>query len=264
MDIRKRVLKNASMLFVLAVIMILIALTVYSGVWPPASVVESESMEHSTTWQYGTIVPGTIVFVKKTDSPYKDVITYVRGREIGYSTYGEYGNVILYRSPDGQTIIHRAMFFLYWENGTPEIKDYEGQKWIKINEDYIIIYDCGYNGRNLFVNITGMKNESGFITVGDHNLATSPFFVKKYDAYIAADQNIFGYPPVSNSSIVGIAFWNIPWFGLIKLNIMRLYGAWPYYNEVPAHSYEYLIISIIIIFGVPASVNYVYKKRKKD
>ncbi|MGC8608982.1 MAG: S26 family signal peptidase, partial [Thermoplasmata archaeon] len=147
--------------------------------------------------------------------------------------------------------------------GHPFVKDYEGQKWIKISEDYIIIYNCSYNGRNLIVNITGMKNEDGFITVGDHNLATSPFYDKKYGAYLAADQNIFGYPPVSNSSVEGIAFGNIPWFGLIKLNFMELYGAWPYYNEVPEYSYDYLAITIIILIGISESANYAFKKMKK-
>lgn len=234
---------------VIVIILILAGITAYSGEFPPASVVESDSMEHSANWTWGTINVGDIVIVKYMPDPVKNVITYVVGRETNFSTYGEFGDVILYHDPNGNIVIHRAMFYLSWNNSKPVVDGYHGQSWLKIFGFNIVIYDCGYSHRNLLVNVSDFVNQSGFITVGDHNLATSYFYNSHYDAYLAADQNVGITPaPVSAKQVVGVARGDIPWFGLIKLNIMRAEGDWPYYNEVPAHSYQYLGISLFIIF----------------
>jgi len=159
--------KNAWLLAVLIIILVLISITVYSGVFPPASVVESYSMEHSNKWQYGIIDEGTIVFVKKINN-INEIKTYVTGKEINYKSYGEYGNVILYHDySDNKITIHRAMFYLYWNNSMPEIAGYHNQSYITIAKNFILMKDVGYAHRNLIVNITDFKNESGFITVGD-------------------------------------------------------------------------------------------------
>jgi len=258
-----RISRYSTLILVIAIVAIIASLTAYGGIWPPASVVESESMQHSNRWEFGVINTGDIVLLKKVPDPVKNVITYVVGRDIGYKTYGEYGDVILYTAPNGEVIIHRAMFYLSWDNGTPVVYGYHNQSWIKVTKSYVIIYDCSYNGRNLYVNLKGLQGEDGFITVGDHNLATSTLFVAKYDAYIAADQNIFGYPPVKPQNVVAVAYGQIPWLGLIKLNIMRLYGEWPYYSEVPEYAYDYLFITLFVIFVLPYISYYAYKKLKK-
>lgn len=226
------------------VIVFIVSITVYCGIWPPVSTVASESMTHSDYWDPGTLNVGDIVFVKRVTDVPGPVITYVVGRETGYSTYGEYGNVILYKNPSGETIIHRAIFYLCWNGSTPEVQGYHGQSWIIINDSYVIIMDMGYAHRNLFVNLKGMQGHDGFITVGDYNLAVAAAPIKfnsTLTVYKAADQNIgITNLPVSARNIVGIAFWDIPWFGLIKLNILRLYGKWPQYNEVAKDSYDLL------------------------
>ena len=238
-------------LAIIAVIVILAGITIYSGEWPPASVVESESMQHSSNWTWGTINTGDIVLVKYTGNPAQTVNTYVTGRESNYSTYGEYGNVILYNDPNGNTVIHRAMFYLSWDNGTPVVTGYENQTWLRIVNDNVIIYNCGYTHRNLIVDVSHYENQDGFITVGDHNLAVSQLFNRTFDAYYAADQNIGIAPgPITEGQIVGVAVGQLPWFGLIKLNILRLEGNWNYNSEVPAHSYEYLGLSLFLILVV--------------
>ncbi len=247
---------------VIAVIVIIVAIagvTVYSGMFPPASVVESESMQHSNNWQFGVINTGDIVIVKKVSDPQKNVVTYVQGRETGFSTYGDYGNVILYNAPLNLVVIHRAMFYLSWSNGNPVIEGASNQSWITVTPTYVLIKDVGYAHRNLLVNIGGFKNESGFITMGDHNLATASqiFYNSSMKAYVAADENvgIIGHP-VTASNIVGEAQGQIPWFGLIKLNIMRLQGTWQYPNDVPNFSYYYLgasIFAIIVLIFFPYS-----------
>ncbi len=247
---------------VIAVIVIIVAIagvTVYSGMFPPASVVESESMQHSNNWQFGVINTGDIVIVKKVSDPQKNVVTYVQGRETGFSTYGDYGNVILYNAPLNLVVIHRAMFYLSWSNGNPVVEGASNQSWITVTPTYVLIKDVGYAHRNLLVNIGGFKNESGFITMGDHNLATASqfFYNSSMKAYVAADENvgIIGHP-VTASNIVGEAQGQIPWFGLIKLNIMRLQGTWQYPNDVPNFSYYYLgasIFAIIVLIFFPYS-----------
>ncbi len=246
----------ASLAFIIAVIAILVSLTAYSGVFPPASVVESYSMEHSDKWQYGLIDEGTVVMVKKVSSV-NDITTYVKGREINYSTYGEFGNVILYHnSALGVVTIHRAMFYLYWNGTSPEIRGYHGQPYIHIYGDSILLDNIGYAHRNLIVNVSGYTGDSGFITVGDHNLACLPedsgYYNKTYNAYYASDQNIWGIRPVNLTDIVGKAYGYIPWIGLIKLNILRMEGKWPreYYIHVPEYSYDGLFLSIIAFLAV--------------
>jgi signal peptidase len=246
--------KKLPVIIVLVVIISLAGIVIYSGVFPPASVVESYSMEHSEKWQYGIIDEGTVVLVKKVNN-INDVVTYVQGRSENYSTYGEYGNVILYHnSALGLITIHRAMFYLSWNNTQPEIKGYNNQSYIHIYKDNIVMDGVGYADRNLIVNVSGYTGESGFITVGDHNLATLPknsrYYNSTYNAYFASDQNIWGIKPVSLDKIVGKAYGYIPWFGLVKLNLLRLEGKWPreYYTHVPEYSYLGLTFSTIGIF----------------
>ncbi len=240
------------------IVAVLVGVTVYSGVIPPATVVESGSMQHSADWQFGVINTGDIVIVKKLPNPEKDVTTYVQGRTSNFSTYGDYGNVLLYDAPGGLVVIHRAMFYLSWSNGNPVVQGYANQSWITVTDKYVLIKNVGFTHRNLEVLISGFQNESGFITMGDHNLALSALYDKNLNAYIAADENVnIISHPVNQSDIVGIAQGQIPWFGLIKLNIMRLQGAWPYYYEVPNYSYYYLATALILI-GI--AIFFPYKK----
>ncbi len=240
--------KYVEVAIVAAILIFIVSVTVYSGEIPPVSTIASESMTHSDYWTYGTMNVGDIVFVKKVDSVPGSIVTYVVGRETNYSTYGEFGNVILYKNPSGTTIIHRAMFYLTWNNSYPVIQGYHNQSWISLTRSYVVIYDVGFSHRNLVVYLSGMVNESGFITVGDFNLAYRGIYNSTLNAYEAADQNVgITNAPVSSVNIVGVAFWDIPWFGLIKLNILKAYGQWPYSNEVAKNSYYYLYTSIAVI-----------------
>src|SRR3989442_3796397 len=52
-----------------------------------------------------------------------DVVTYLEGRASGYSTYGDYGDVIIFRRPSSATpVIHRAiMYVTVHTNNTADI-----------------------------------------------------------------------------------------------------------------------------------------------
>ncbi len=89
----------------LVVLLLLGALSAATRNWPPLVVVESGSMQRGPgESSLGRIDTGDIVLVSKVDSP-REIKSYVAGRAAGYSTYGDYGDVIVYRSLclDGRT-----------------------------------------------------------------------------------------------------------------------------------------------------------------
>ncbi|MEA1869441.1 MAG: S26 family signal peptidase [Euryarchaeota archaeon] len=81
------------------------------GTWAPMRAIESGSMEPH-------MMVGDIVFIK--DISRIEVVTQEDGATNGYKTFGDYGNVILYRkygSTADTPIIHRAMYYV--EAGEP-------------------------------------------------------------------------------------------------------------------------------------------------
>ncbi len=97
---------------ILAIIVIGIViggLVAYTNSWPPVYVVQSMSMQHGPNDHLGLINTGDLVLSKKV--PVSTIVPYVVGMRTGYTTYGEYGDVVLYE-PNGGTgtpIIHRAI-----------------------------------------------------------------------------------------------------------------------------------------------------------
>lgn len=87
-----------------------IAVRESSGVDPPFTVVESQSMQHGNGSEIGIIDTGDMVLVK---SPSKtDIVSYVEGYHSGYRSFGEYGSVIVYERSVGNPVIHRAILWL--------------------------------------------------------------------------------------------------------------------------------------------------------
>jgi signal peptidase I len=85
----------------------------YTQNWPPMVVVESESMMHAEDSEVGVIDTGDLVLVKKIGSR-GDITTYFVGKKQDYKTYGEYGDVIIYKKDGGKEtpVIHRAILWL--------------------------------------------------------------------------------------------------------------------------------------------------------
>ena len=105
----------------------------YTGNWPPVVVVESESMMHSNTESFlGVIDTGDLVLVKTIGSR-DDVVTYAQGKADDYSTYSDYGDVIIYRKNgygDVTPVIHRALVWLEYNQTSDnfDIPDLRGLK----------------------------------------------------------------------------------------------------------------------------------------
>jgi signal peptidase I len=158
----------------LLVVAVLITFMVLSklvlGLWTPMVAVESESMDPH-------IQIGDIVFMKSIDRV--NVTTNEEGKNLGYKSFEDYGDVILYR-PQGQEgvtpIIHRAMYRV--KAGEP--------MWVG----------------------GPIAQYSGYITKGD-NVVTNQYFDQEGD--------ISYYMPVKDEWIIGTAKYRIPYLGYIRL-----------------------------------------------
>ena len=83
----------------------------YSGISRPLVVVVSNSMIHSDAniGMIGIVSPGDIILVKDIDAD--KIISHEDAASTGYKTYGDFGDVIIYK-PNGDAkipVIHRAM-----------------------------------------------------------------------------------------------------------------------------------------------------------
>ncbi|MCK5024246.1 MAG: S26 family signal peptidase [Thermoplasmata archaeon] len=261
----------------LIIAVIMLSLYSYCGIWPPMVVIESGSMEHPPSMTehrsyVGVIDTGDMVFVKKVNASYgEDVLTYYQGEEMGHSTYGSYGDVVIYR-PNGQKyrgngdpvipIIHRLVIWLEINtthvnpnfNGidyanysfdVPSLEIYDSTAWFNIT-------NYGYRQDTVTINLGrvlryyeagGIIPHSGYITKGDNNPNH--------------DQDSW-YEPVLPEWIIGKAWGELPWFGLIKLWVN---GADT--SRAPSNSWTGLFGTIIILLVIPLIWDYIIPKTRK-
>lgn len=247
----------------LLVALILLAMFAYTGKWPPLVVVESNSMMHSeeNISHLGVIDTGDLVLVKKVDSA-GDIETYLDGYVSGHKTYGDYGDVIVYKvnGQDTRTpIIHRAMVYLEVNtDGTSyrvdALRQISSDKWSATDPSdswdhltsTLTIRDVGYNGIYVVIDIShlSMPLKNGYITKGDHNSQVDQFG---------------GSTPVQLDWVVGMARGEIPWFGLLKLWTTDTLG-----SPEPENSVRDLWISIAVIVIAPVLIDFAatYKEKK--
>jgi signal peptidase len=264
------------------VVLIIGGLFAYSGSWPPLVVVESDSMQHSDTTSYiGVIDTGDLV-IQKGISNLSEVTPFLNAYASAYAknfapgseymTYGEYGDVVIYR-PLGRTsvtpIIHRALCLVHFnETGhsfdIPVLKHLpptmwevsSGEKtWYDLSSR-VVLQGIGYNSVTVTIDLGAILSAydsqkaqdptftlvDGLITMGDNNNGI-------------IDQNAMhpiSWCPVELQWIDGEARGEIPWFGLLKLWIS---GPAPSY--VPQNSVTDLWIAIGLIIGVPILIDVV-------
>ncbi|MDZ7688065.1 MAG: S26 family signal peptidase [Halobacteriales archaeon] len=94
---------------------IAVLLYAIAGIWPPMVAIESGSMEPGMSEGDIVFIVSPSNFVAEGATKQHGVVTHRQGKEDGYETFGEHGDVIVYR-PDGSelrtAIIHRAMFYV--------------------------------------------------------------------------------------------------------------------------------------------------------
>ncbi|QLK24568.1 S26 family signal peptidase [Natrinema zhouii] len=170
-----------------------------SGIWPPLVAVESGSMQPN-------MQKGDLIFVVEEDRFSGDgavegtsIVTHRSGQESGYSTFGNPGDVIVFR-PDGdraQTpVIHRAHFWV--DNG---------EHWVDEKASEEIVGDASCEE---VPNCPAPY--AGFVTKGDANPA--------YDQ-IGGGANSGIVKP---EWITGKAQYRIPWLGWVRLTFDNLLG----------------------------------------
>lgn len=205
---------------VLALIGADVAVSQASGVDPPFTVVESQSMQHSGESAIGTIDTGDMVLVRSPDKT--RITTYVEGYADGYRSFGEYGDVIIYERPGNDPVIHRAILYLESNHdGTwaaPSLKNYTDSSgnplWHCATEDTdrlygtLILTHVGYGDQTIYVDMSGLSvDKSGYLTKGD-NAATN----KNFDQ----SSGVYG-DIVERDDLRSVAWVEIPWLGALKL-----------------------------------------------
>jgi len=239
-----------------AVLIILTILWAYTGQWfaAPMVAIESGSMEHPNApfGRLGTIDAGDMVLVQKVTKA-SDIIPHggpVRGAEAehGWQTYGNYGDVVIYKPmgrDDVSQIIHRAMC---WVNVS-----------FKNNHYVYTIPDFGvFNQTVLTIPELGIFNRdpgwthSGLLTKGDNNEITDQI------------SNICPQP-VKTEWISGKARCEIPWIGTINLFFEDILHGKDTVRNVHQDSLICLGVVLSILISIPIILDvHDYLKKKKS
>ncbi len=264
---------------VLIMAIILGGIYLYTGVWPPLVVVESSSMQHSHTTSYiGVIDTGDLVFVKAVGGR-SDITTYLQGRASGYSTYGDYGDVIIFRlaqDPSATPIIHRAIMYVI-PNGTcgnaicanvPDLALLPPSQWegyrngVAVSTPYgltsVTIHEMGWqHNLGITFNLAGLlgafPGQAGYVTMGDNNAYDHCMTTQDPCSMDYGPPYDTGWFP-AQGDVIGVARGEIPWFGLLKLVLSPAPGCAPQgWGDpcAPANSWTDLAISIVFLIALP-------------
>jgi signal peptidase len=217
------------MIFVLiAVVAIIVGgyatLISYTGMGTPFSVVMSQSMQHDPDRsEIGYIDTGDVVVVKNKNSA--TIESYVVATNTRYSTFGDYGSVIIYeRDSSSNPVIHRAIVWLDWNPTTEtwsskELVDYKGEWYCNVNGSHenntnnlrgtLTFENLTQSGKTVKINLSTLERQSGYLTLGDN---------PKTNLSFDQTSGIISHP-IGNDDIRSVPFFEIPWLGTIKLLI---------------------------------------------
>lgn len=245
----------------LIVAVVFAALFAFARTWPPMVVVESGSMQHSNGQSFvGVIDTGDIVVVQDA-SRREDVVTYAQGRAVGHATYGDYGDVIVFRKPsmpEATPIIHRALLFLVWNEeaagfDVPTLLDLDPALWdtstgtpFGLGEgDFVRLRQVGFRSLDITFQIGPFLQQvdgtrcpagcSGYVTMGDNN---APNY----------DQGL-----VLQELVLGRARGELPWFGLLKLVVSGGFG-WGD-PRAPPNSWTSLTVVLVLLVAGPIALD---------
>ena len=255
----------------LFVVIILLSMFAFTGQWPPLVVVESKSMMHNndSTSDLGVIDTGDLVLVQKVDDP-SDIKTYIDGFATGYRTYGDYGDVVVYKNKGSETstpIIHRAIIYLEYNADdfsyrSESLRNIPSYKWTTSDKNdtwnhltsQLVIYYVSYTSLTVTIDIPYVRA----LTASDSHGVPQNAFITKGDNNPTIDQLSSAFSPVQMQWIVGKARGEIPWFGLLKL-----WSTHSLQSEAPSNSVRDLWISIALIVVSPVFVDIVLTIRER-
>lgn len=230
------------------IVVVAISLINYSGMSSPLTVVESNSMQHSTDRSsVGIIDTGDMIVMISPDNT--SVTTFVEGSKTGYQKFGSYGDVIIYKRGNGQNpVIHRAIIeLIYNGDGTwkaPSLEGYDSSKWDNNgNKDYnkmsgiFSMQGLGWRGLSAYIDLDTLPKHSGYLTNGDNNIASDTRTYFDQSTTIAGDLGL-----IQDKDIKAVAGIEIPWLGCVKL-----YMNGKNVNMIPENSIPCLVVAIIDI-----------------
>ncbi|MCI4353137.1 MAG: S26 family signal peptidase [Thermoplasmata archaeon] len=253
------------------IVLLLVSLFAYTSNWPPIFVVESGSMQHGSGDVVGIINTGDLVLVKKIDP--SAIVPYVAGEHSGYSTYGEYGDVLLYH-PNGDSsvtpVIHRAVLFLFW-NATN--RDFSapalfglpcgsapnalysvagtGNGCLSTNSQGILstvtLFHVGWQDASVSIPLGGLSHYSGFITMGDNNVVSGTPAQGEIDQVSGISALVMG------DWVVGAARGMLPWVGSFKLLVDGNAV------QVPPQSWQFLALTLSAIVLAGLGLHYLFR-----
>ena len=250
---------------VIAVIIAVSALYVYSGMSRPLTVVESNSMQHSMDTSYlGIIDTGDMVIMVSPDK--HSVTTFVEGRQNGYSEFGAYGDVVIYYRDNGKNpVIHRAMLWLDYSEGkwsAPSLENYPSDLWENEGtwndlRGILTLKDLPYLDTTIQLSIDLDTMSS------DENLAHSGYLTKG-DKNNYFDQSVSIHPgPVEKDDLKAIAGMEIPWLGCIKLLVNHKNVDMIANNSVPCLIVFFIdIVMLMIMLNVVSEC--IHSIRRKE
>lgn len=252
------------------IVVLLVSLYAYTQNWPPVYVVESSSMQHGPDDVLGVINTGDLVLAQRL--PTDQITPYVVGLQTGYSTYGEYGDVILY-SANGQgstPVIHRAILYLQWDPVTSSYNatDLSGLACGNASGAYyatpgtardcgltdltgtLDLYHIGWRSVNVTVDLSSpaLGRHSGFLTMGDNNVLPTGCIT---NCISGLPDQVDGISElVEPGWIVGVARGMLPWFGAVKLLLEGNAGS------VPAQSWQFMGLTIVGLILLAFGIHY--------
>lgn len=241
---------------VAVVLIVLTALWGYTGQWfgAPMVAIESGSMMHldEPYGRIGTIDAGDMVLLVDVNE-YDEIITKkVAEKENGFTTYGDFGDVIIYRKygrTNEDQIIHRAICWVEQNKDST----YTIEAYGLYNESSITIPELGLNRYK--------PSHSGYITKGDNPVTND-----------RCDQagGIIS-EPIKLSWVTGKARGELPWVGTVNLLFNDIINGafWnqrvkPTVYNVPQDCMICLVLLISILISIPVSMDMYEWYRRKE
>ena len=211
----------------------------------------------------GVIDTGDVVVVSEPQT-YGMPRTYLDSLSDGYRSFGEYGDVIIYQSPDEDVpIVHRALCELVYNSsargfdipGLANLSDDAwstpdgSRSWRGLN-DYVELYGIGYAGVTVRIDLNSTYRavaedpHGGLVTMGDNNWEDVDG-----ERIGIVDQGSLVEGPVKWEWVIGKVVGEVPWLGTIRL---LLTGTMPYY--MPLNSVFLLLTSVASIIMLPIAL----------
>ncbi|MBB69623.1 MAG: hypothetical protein CMB28_00740 [Euryarchaeota archaeon] len=266
--------------------LLVLAMWAHTGSMPPLVVVESNSMQHDSSGEIGTIDAGDLILVHAPED--NRIITFAEATDpkseyYGYESLGMEGDVIIYErngESDSTPIIHRALFEIsigqalpaenqndcdegvFWKDLCITSWSVPGSDQVNVKEINLVFdgvntgkYACGgvaaQHGSQWFSVENYTPLNPGYVTLGDNNDCNDDQGVFEFAQGLSSIHSGM-IRPVQEDWVIGISGAEIPWLGTVKLMVSG--GDSPGVSQVPGLSFVFLIAFVGIVLAAPVVI----------